>query len=162
MATSLRIDPNVLFALFGLLSTEQALAAPCDRINSTFSIVHWQGEIPRSVVLHVLKGTSGEKQETAAPIRLKPELSESEGNVPGLVLTLTPDLPTAPRFLAADDYRLVIDGKREFVIHDIVMTDRAALGCPMQSAMVNECKLGRDGFLNFDASCGRPAASTAR
>ncbi len=82
-------------------------------------------------------------------------VQESKLERAGTVLVLISADPLIQRLPAANDYRIVIDERLEYLLHDIVMTDHAAVGCPTQSAMVNECKLEGSKFISAEASCGR-------
>ena len=103
-----------------------------------------------------MKASSGSEKVVKAILRYKPELSPHDD---GASLILEPDLPSEPYLLAADDYRVVIDDKFEFLVHHIEMTDRGDLACPIKVAEVNECKLGRNQFVKFEAACGRASHS---
>jgi hypothetical protein len=128
----------------------------CPNIGGSFVIYHWQGGLPRSVVVHVLAAASGTNTETgASPIKYQGFLSSGENSSMGKVLSLRPESPIEPPLLAANDYKIVIDEKLEYWVHEIKMIDRANLGCPIESAMVNSCKVDSGKFIDIDGTCGR-------
>lgn len=133
-------------------------ASTCSSINDSFSIYHWQGGPPKSVLVHVMKRGAG--QEIRAPLVYRSTLSRSDAGRVGNILTLEPEPPARPDLSASDDYRIVIDNRLEYHVHDIEMTDRANLGCPIRSAMVNECRLGQSGYLDFESDCSRTVQPT--
>lgn len=155
MATSSRNRGRWLLAACALAGAAgQAHADHCERISNTFFVTHWSGGTPRSVSFEILKGTAGNK--VAIPVAYSAAVKEGELERAGTVLVLTSTDPLAKHLLGADDYRIVIDGKTQYLVHDIRMTDRFALGCPFESAMVNQCKLDRSGFVTFESQCGEP------
>ena len=139
-----------------------AHSAICTRVNSSFGIDHWQGGQPLSVTVQVLRDLKGSKTEFGAPVPFRATLSVDAKGQDGSTLLIEPSTPKLPVFLASGEYRILIDGRTEFLVHDIVMTDRLNLGCPMQSAMVNGCKVGKGPFINFDAACGQALTTPSR
>ena len=128
----------------------------CPKISSYFMIDHWQGAAPGSVVVFVFK-VAADASEQTKPVQVEYDarLTDSENDRLGKVLVLSPKKGD-PTFLAADSYRIVIDGKTEYLIHHIAMSGRVNLGCPIESAEVNSCKIKPFRLIGFDSQCGRP------
>lgn len=155
MATSLRNRSRWTLAACAVAGLAgPARAVNCDDVSNTLFITHWSGGTPSSVSVEMRK--NGTPAASAKPLAYSATVKESKLERAGTVLVLTSADPLIQRLPAANDYRIVIDGRVEYLLHDIVMTDRAAVGCPTQSAMVNECKLEGSKFISAEASCGRP------
>ena len=156
MDTSLPSELGRKLLTVGLIMLSGCSAAStCSSINDSFSIYHWQAELPKSVLVHVVK--RGADQEIRPTMVYRASLSRSDADRLGHILTLRPESQTSPELSANDDYRIVIDGHLEYRVHDIEMTDRANLGCPIRSAMVNECRIGQRAYVDFETDCSRPA-----
>ena len=140
---------------FGALA-ELAAAADCPGFTNGFDIFHWEGPPPASVAIHVLHGAPGAKFESEPPLAYHVKVERSLHDRVGAVLVLTPEQPAPPELQASNDYRIVIDEKIEFLVQNIVMTDRANLGCPIASVTINSCKRSPGKFMNMESSCGRP------
>lgn len=154
MAMSSRIELRTLCA--GLVlgaATAAAAANDCNEISSTFFVSHWQGPLPSSVTVQVLKPSSP-KDSVSIPYQSR--LWNSAAGDGDVILILKPQQPVVPRFLVSDDYRILVDEKIEYRIHDIVVPDRLPLGCPVASAAVNDCKAKPGKAIGFDSECGRP------
>ncbi len=154
MATSSRIELRALCtALILAAATGAAAANDCTEISSTFFVSHWRGAAPSLVAVQVLRHTS---LHDPVSVPYHTRLWNSAAGDGDVILILTPDKPVEPRFLAADEYRILVDDKIEYRVHDIVMSDRLSLGCPIASAIVNDCKAKPGKAVSFDSECGKP------
>ena len=155
MATSLRTDSLRFPLVIALLAAAaNAVAGDCRSISSNFFIYHWQGNAPVSVVVHVMSGPPDAKRESTS-IDYRSEVSGTEAGPVGRVLSLNPTSRVDSTLLATDDYKIVLDGKLEYLLHDIKMPDRGNTGCPIKSAMVNSCALDPSRAIEVDSRCGR-------
>ena len=159
MATSLQVKFRRSFVLYSaLLAWGVAHADDCVGVNSTFFISHWRGPAPVSIDVEVLKaearaGTPGRASPSA--VAYQAELLGSDSEPAGQVLRLTARSLPDPMLLAQDNFRIVVDRKVEYLVHDIALLDQRSRGCPIHSAMVNSCRVRAGSFISFESSCGR-------
>lgn len=140
--------------LCGLLAVcAWAEAEPCVRINDTFFVSHWVGSPPASVSIEVIKHAQHDLVRNIT-FTYRAELLGNDNQAAGRVLRLTATPPTVPDLLAQDDYRIVLDGKIEYLIHSIELPDSTSRGCLIRSAVVGSCKVQAGNFISFDAGCG--------
>ena len=150
MATSWRCSAtSVATAL--LMIAGHAQATDCASIGSTFFIYNWQGDAPASASVHVLTQRGATRQESLV-IDYGVQVSSAHAPV-GNVLTLKPLAQLQAPLLAADDYSIVLDGGREYLVHDIQMPVVGNTGCLIKSAMANSCRLGPSRAIEIDSKC---------
>lgn len=151
MATSL---PNKLAAIFILL-----LASPlsfagdaCTEFNSDFMITGWTDAAPKSIFLY--KYDAGDQFSTSTPkstLEYKSTLSQKADG--SSILVASPVDKTTYGLDVHANYKLVIDSRIEYFISGIKSSNLPQVGCPIDSAKVNQCVTRAGKFVVFPSNC---------
>ncbi len=154
MATLKHINRAALI-IFSILSTSCTTTEDCPNFGADMLINHWDTPLPRHAQLFQYKKNSN---FTVLEKKFGPsDMSGPRVDTKGMrYIQVSP--PSGSITPVNADYKLIIDGKLEFKITDIVSTGRAPLGCPLKSARVNACEADAFRSINFDKSCGVPAS----
>lgn len=139
----------VVGALCSLLSCCAVGGCPAT-IGGDFLIADWKGDAPKSVVLTRYRKNSDFRvveDDYRGKVVAEKSLSEN-GRV-----YLQVKVDGYDQLPLGSDYKIVLDGRLEYRVFEIVPTNSGPRGCPLESYRVNSCPVKKSPAITLDGTC---------
>lgn len=150
MAISRFAKVLLAFVIFCLSSCCAIGGCPAT-IGGDFLIVDWSGGVPKALALTRYKKNSDFRvveQDYRGKVVAEKLVGENGRGYLSVKVEGYDDLPLA------SDYKIVLDGRLEYRVFEIVPSNSGPRGCPLESYRVNSCPAKRSPAIALDGSCG--------
>lgn len=145
------IGSKLLFSAFTASSPCFAGDA-CRTFNSNFVIMGWTESTPKVILLY--RYEDGGQSSTPAPSApLEYKITTFQNANGSIDLVISPAIKSIYALDTHSNYKLVIDSRIEYFISEIKSSNLPRVGCPIDSAKVNQCVTRAGKFVVFPSNC---------